>query len=375
MRKICMYAIIVVSLRRNLISKQQRLMKRSILFTIALLMIAVMVSAKQYQVTASKLNVRNAPDTSGKVVGSLSQNATVEVNRISGGWAEITFKGQKAYISAQYITPVKAAAKSNNTQNTNKNTAAKNNSKGSKDTKNKSYVDGFHISLGAFWTGRNYVDETGIWPMGRDGNNRYGLSTGLGLEYSGAVYRGSKLNVLLGFRSGLYYDWHGTLTWPDDGADPVHTQSYRVSVHSFTIPLQPMLSLEWKAGKVGMALGWFTGPVFELYLAHNDISWGTWDGQTYIMIDDYISGREWFMKGSFEPEEIEYPDRSGVFNCYWGTGMYFQVDRFRVQFSTDWGIHKYSWTNGGTRLDGSEADAQRCFINRFITLGFSVTLY
>ena len=112
MRKICMYAIFVVSLRRNLISKQQRLMKRSILFTIALLMIAVMVSAKQYQVTASKLNVRNAPDTSGKVVGSLSQNATVEVNRISGGWAEITFKGQKAYISAQYITPVKAAAKS-----------------------------------------------------------------------------------------------------------------------------------------------------------------------------------------------------------------------------------------------------------------------
>ena len=177
-------------------------MKRSILFTIALLMIAVMVSAKQYQVTASKLNVRNAPDTSGKVVGSLSQNATVEVNRISGGWAEITFKGQKAYISAQYITPVKAAAKSNNTQNTNKNTAAKNNSKGSKDTKNKSYVDGFHISLGAFWTGRNYVDETGIWPMGRDGNNRYGLSTGLGLEYSGAVYRGSKLNVLLGFQIG-----------------------------------------------------------------------------------------------------------------------------------------------------------------------------
>ena len=368
-------------------------MKRSILFTIALLMIAVMVSAKQYQVTASKLNVRNAPDTSGKVVGSLSQNATVEVNRISGGWAEITFKGQKAYISAQYITPVKTAAKSNNTQNTNKNTAAKNNSKGSKDTKNaknakdtkaaagktlslkKSYVDGFHISLGAFWTGRHYLDETGIWPMGRDGDNLYGISTGLGLEYSGAVYRGPKLNVLLGFRSGLYYDWHGTLTFWDDGSTPTQTDNFRMSLHSFTIPLQPMLSLEWKAGKVGMAVGWFTGPIFELYLARNDIDFGTWDGVNYIGIADYISGKDWYMKGPWETTWIEYPDREGVFNCYWGTGMYFQVDRFRMQFSTDWGIHKYAWFRGGTYSDGSSIPRTNCIINRFITLGFSVTLY
>ena len=86
-------------------------MKRRILFLVALLMMVVTLSAKTYQVTADKLNVRNAPEK-GAVIGSLTAGAEVEVVGISNGWAEITFKGKKAYISAKYITPVKKSATS-----------------------------------------------------------------------------------------------------------------------------------------------------------------------------------------------------------------------------------------------------------------------
>lgn len=354
-----------------------------LIVTLALLM-AVMVNAKPYQVTVAKLNVRNAPNTSGKVLGSLSQNATVEVNRVSGGWAEITFKGQKAYISAQYITPAKSSStsKSTTSSKSSASTAKSSSTAKSKDTKStkssgkaKSYVEGFHISLGAYWTARNFIDGSGIREMGANGFNRYGLTIGPGLEYNGAVYRGKKANILLGFRSGLYYDWHGTATFPDEGTDADHTQFGRVSTHSFTIPLQPMLSIEWKSGKSDMAIGWFTGPVFELFLAHNGIDWGVWDGIEYVEVCDYISGKDWYLKGSVETIWLENPDRCGVFNCYWGSGLYFQVNRFRIQLASDWGIHRYAWSKGGVYEDGQEVEGERLIINRFINLGFSVTLY
>ena len=108
-------------------------MKRRLISTFLFVLLAVALFAKPYKITASKLNVRSTPDASGAVVGSLTQNTQVEVNRISGGWAEITFKGKKAYISAQYITPVSdSSTSSNNKNNKSSNTSgSKNGSKNS----------------------------------------------------------------------------------------------------------------------------------------------------------------------------------------------------------------------------------------------------
>lgn len=57
-----------------------------------------------YTVTArSGLNVRDAPGMNGKILGALSQGASVTVSEIKSGWASITYEGQSAYVSANYL--------------------------------------------------------------------------------------------------------------------------------------------------------------------------------------------------------------------------------------------------------------------------------
>lgn len=54
-------------------------------------------------VTASALNVRSGPGTNYEAIGLLYRGETVSVVAISDGWAQITYKGQTAYVSAEYI--------------------------------------------------------------------------------------------------------------------------------------------------------------------------------------------------------------------------------------------------------------------------------
>lgn len=54
-------------------------------------------------VSTSKLNVRQKPSTNAKIVGSLYAGDYVEVDRIENGWACISHKEQRAFISAIYI--------------------------------------------------------------------------------------------------------------------------------------------------------------------------------------------------------------------------------------------------------------------------------
>lgn len=64
-------------------------------------------AAKTYRVTPKiGLNVRSGPGTSYKKYGALVCGTTVEVTGISGGWATISYGGQTAYVSAEYIEPV-----------------------------------------------------------------------------------------------------------------------------------------------------------------------------------------------------------------------------------------------------------------------------
>ncbi|MCD8355625.1 MAG: SH3 domain-containing protein [Clostridia bacterium] len=58
-------------------------------------------------VTASKLNVRAAPNTSATKLGTLEKNAAVEVKSTKNDWCEIEYNGKTAYISAKYMTTKK----------------------------------------------------------------------------------------------------------------------------------------------------------------------------------------------------------------------------------------------------------------------------
>jgi N-acetylmuramoyl-L-alanine amidase len=54
-------------------------------------------------VTATSLNVREKPSLNSSKVGQLSYGAAVTVHSQSNGWAEITYAGKNAWVSAQYL--------------------------------------------------------------------------------------------------------------------------------------------------------------------------------------------------------------------------------------------------------------------------------
>ncbi|WP_419881670.1 PdaC/SigV domain-containing protein [Peribacillus sp. B-H-3] len=57
-----------------------------------------------YVNTQTTLNVRSAPNTKAKIVGSLSSGATVNVYaKLNSGWSEIFYKNKKAYVSTRYL--------------------------------------------------------------------------------------------------------------------------------------------------------------------------------------------------------------------------------------------------------------------------------
>jgi cell wall-associated NlpC family hydrolase len=57
----------------------------------------------QKVVIADSLNVRSAPNVLSKVLGKLSKNTIVEINKITLGFAEISYKGIKAYVSDKFL--------------------------------------------------------------------------------------------------------------------------------------------------------------------------------------------------------------------------------------------------------------------------------
>ena len=55
-------------------------------------------------VTASALNVRSGPGTNYASLGLLRRGTSVTVESVSGGWAQISFNGKTAYVSAEYVS-------------------------------------------------------------------------------------------------------------------------------------------------------------------------------------------------------------------------------------------------------------------------------
>jgi uncharacterized protein YgiM (DUF1202 family) len=49
------------------------------------------------------LNVRNGPGTGSAIIGSIANNASITIEGESGGWYRITYGGQTAYVSKDYV--------------------------------------------------------------------------------------------------------------------------------------------------------------------------------------------------------------------------------------------------------------------------------
>ncbi|WP_028402239.1 SH3 domain-containing protein [Ectobacillus panaciterrae] len=60
------------------------------------------------KVTASALNVRTAPSTSGKVIGKVYRNSAVNYTDYNSSWVKINFKGKTAYVSKKYVQAASA---------------------------------------------------------------------------------------------------------------------------------------------------------------------------------------------------------------------------------------------------------------------------
>lgn len=391
-------------------------MRRRLFSTFVLALLLVAAFAKPYKVTASKLNVRSTPDASGAVLGSLTQGSQVEVNRISGGWAEITFKGKKAYISAQYIAPVSgttASSKGTTAQNNksgknhmppqnprkNKGNTAQNNRSSSNSGKNhmppqnprkagntaqngkkggqalaensieESKLSGFRATFDTRWSmysGTFRDGTTGAFQarnIGADKKLISGFTAGFGFEYNALVYKMSAANIMVGGRTGFAYDYCGSGSFK--GTMSGQTISGRCSYHSFTFPLQPQLTFEWMAGSMNMGFGFFTGPVFQAYFMRNLWKFGTGGESGLDMgVENYVTGHILGTGGGTIPDER----RSGSFNCMWDTGIFLQLNTFRFFFSTAWGIHNFAWTRGGNGVTPVQAHLSRPVAFGFQTL-------
>lgn len=66
-------------------------------------------STKSGKVTASNLNVRSTPSLNGKVLGKLAKGTTVTIHSEKTGWVEITFNGQHAWVSSEFVSTQSAS--------------------------------------------------------------------------------------------------------------------------------------------------------------------------------------------------------------------------------------------------------------------------
>ncbi|MGM9987324.1 MAG: SH3 domain-containing protein, partial [Bacillaceae bacterium] len=63
---------------------------------------ASVVNAEE-MITTENLNIREKPTTTAAKLGILSKNTTINVTSISNGWGKFQYKGQTAYVTAEYL--------------------------------------------------------------------------------------------------------------------------------------------------------------------------------------------------------------------------------------------------------------------------------
>lgn len=115
-------------------------------------------------VTTDSLNVRSGPGTNYEILTTLSPGATVEVLDGGNGWYRISYKGEVAYVSADYVTPSAASTAKpteKSTEKTAEKTAASTATKASTSVTGSQYKDRYIDADGMlqFEAGDNYVQK------------------------------------------------------------------------------------------------------------------------------------------------------------------------------------------------------------------------
>lgn len=83
------------------------------LFFLLILICNLPVAADKYVVKAENgLNIRETPSSYGQVIDKLNCNAVINVKSIEDGWAKISWNGEDAYISSQYIARAQSSNES-----------------------------------------------------------------------------------------------------------------------------------------------------------------------------------------------------------------------------------------------------------------------
>ncbi|MBS7543199.1 SH3 domain-containing protein [Ancylobacter oerskovii] len=52
----------------------------------------------------AKVNVRGGPNTSGRVIGSLSAGTSIEAGESRGNWRRVRLDGQEGWVSSRYLS-------------------------------------------------------------------------------------------------------------------------------------------------------------------------------------------------------------------------------------------------------------------------------
>lgn len=67
-------------------------------------------NAAPYRCTASKLNIRDTADKSGRVIGQIAQNETVDILSVDGGWGLVLVNGDTGYVSMDFMEPLETSS-------------------------------------------------------------------------------------------------------------------------------------------------------------------------------------------------------------------------------------------------------------------------
>lgn len=78
-------------------------------------------STKKMEVTATNLNVRSTPSTSGKILGKLSKGTRIDVMESSNGWSKFKYGSSIGYCSNDYLKAVNTTDSGSNNNNSNNN--------------------------------------------------------------------------------------------------------------------------------------------------------------------------------------------------------------------------------------------------------------
>lgn len=83
---------------------------------IRLLLLVICLSASaitfadSYRCTASQLNIRDTANKSGRIIGKLAQNETVDILSVDGKWGSVLINGDTGYVSMDYMEPFETSS-------------------------------------------------------------------------------------------------------------------------------------------------------------------------------------------------------------------------------------------------------------------------